>query len=152
MRSKSHVIFEIEATEATNFQTLPETSKELKVRLDKWLWAARFFKTRALARSAIEQGRVWYNGEKTIPSKEIAVNATVVISQGASRKMITLQVRKLSTRRRSTEESNELFALLEQNEAQELHTNSVTDNRPRKMTRFLRRSLGNEDTRDITPK
>lgn len=41
-----------------------------KVRLDKWLWAARFFKTRALAKAAIEGGKVHCRGERCKPSKE----------------------------------------------------------------------------------
>ena len=40
-----------------------------KVRLDKWLWAARFYKTRALAKEAIEGGKVHYNSQRTKPGK-----------------------------------------------------------------------------------
>ncbi|HMM46390.1 MAG TPA: RNA-binding S4 domain-containing protein [Thiobacillaceae bacterium] len=42
-----------------------------RMRLDKWLWAARFFKTRSLARQALEQGRVKLNGERAKASREI---------------------------------------------------------------------------------
>jgi len=41
------------------------------MRLDKWLWAARFFKTRSLAQQAIEAGRVRVEGERIKPSKEV---------------------------------------------------------------------------------
>lgn len=41
----------------------------VEVRLDKWLWAARFYKTRALARGMIEGGKVHYNGQRSKPSK-----------------------------------------------------------------------------------
>ena len=41
----------------------------VEVRLDKWLWAARFYKTRALAREMIEGGKVHYNGQRSKPSK-----------------------------------------------------------------------------------
>ncbi|PKO66875.1 MAG: RNA-binding protein, partial [Betaproteobacteria bacterium HGW-Betaproteobacteria-17] len=42
-----------------------------KMRLDKWLWAARFFKTRSLASQAIEQGRVKLAGERVKPAREV---------------------------------------------------------------------------------
>ena len=42
-----------------------------RIRLDKWLWAARFFKTRALATRACELGRIEYNGQQTKPSREV---------------------------------------------------------------------------------
>ncbi len=82
-------------------------NKPIKVRLDKWLWAARFFKTRALARSAIECGKVYYEGQKTNPCKEINIGATIEIQQGKSKKVII--VRELSTRRRNTHEAHTLF-------------------------------------------
>ena len=45
----------------------------LQVRLDKWLWAARFFKTRNLAKQAIEGGKVYCNGQRVKASKEIII-------------------------------------------------------------------------------
>lgn len=87
----------------------PETGTErvLKVRLDKWLWAARFFKTRALARAAVEAGKVFYNGERSKPSREIEIGALLQIRQGRFEKTVT--VKGLSTRRRSTDEALQLF-------------------------------------------
>lgn len=52
------------------------------VRLDKWLWAARFFKTRSLAKQAIEGGKVHYNGARTKVSKEVEIGARLRIRQG----------------------------------------------------------------------
>lgn len=52
------------------------------VRLDKWLWAARFYKTRALAREMIEGGKVHYNGQRTKPGKHVELNAELVLRQG----------------------------------------------------------------------
>lgn len=79
----------------------------LKVRLDKWLWAARFFKTRAVARAAVEKGKVFYNGERSKPSREIELGALLQIRHGRFEK--TVIVKGLSTRRRSTEEALQLF-------------------------------------------
>lgn len=83
------------------------TERVLKVRLDKWLWAARFFKTRALARAAVEAGKVFYNGERSKPSREIEIGALLQIRQGRFEKTVT--VKGLSTRRRSTDEALQLF-------------------------------------------
>ena len=53
-----------------------------EVRLDKWLWAARFYKTRALAREMVEGGKVHYNGQRSKPSKIVELNATLTLRQG----------------------------------------------------------------------
>lgn len=56
--------------------------ENLIVRLDKYLWAARFYKTRALATQAIDGGKVHLNGQRTKAAKRISVNDTVAINQG----------------------------------------------------------------------
>lgn len=53
-----------------------------KVRADKWLWAARFFRTRNLVKEAIEGGKVHMNGQKIKTSKELQVGDTLTIRQG----------------------------------------------------------------------
>ena len=53
-----------------------------KVRLDKWLWAARFFKTRSLAKAAIEGGKVHFGGQRVKVSKEITAGDILQIRQG----------------------------------------------------------------------
>jgi len=50
-----------------------------RMRIDKWLWAARFFKTRSLATQAVEGGRVKVNGERAKPAKEIRIGDRLVI-------------------------------------------------------------------------
>jgi ribosome-associated heat shock protein Hsp15 len=52
---------------------------ENKCRLDKWLWAARFFKTRSIASDAVESGKVRINGDRAKPSKEVRVGMMVNI-------------------------------------------------------------------------
>ena len=59
-----------------------------KLRLDKWLWAARFFKTRSLAKAAIEGGKVHLGGQRVKVSKEISVGDTLQIRQGWDEKVV----------------------------------------------------------------
>lgn len=53
-----------------------------KIRLDKWLWAARFYKTRSLAATEIERNRVLVNNQFAKPSREIKVGDTILLQQG----------------------------------------------------------------------
>jgi ribosome-associated heat shock protein Hsp15 len=77
------------------------------VRLDKWLWAARFFRTRSLARAAIEGGKVWYEGARPKVSKEVQPGATLRIRQGFDEK--TVRVLALSEERRGAPEAALLY-------------------------------------------
>jgi ribosome-associated heat shock protein Hsp15 len=67
------------------------------VRVDKWLWAARFFKTRSLATEAVLAGHVHVGGKRVKPSKELRVGETVEVRRGELRWTIT--VTALSDRR-----------------------------------------------------
>ena len=55
------------------------------VRIDKWLWAARFFKTRSLATDAIDRGRVRIGGEPVKPARNVKVNDKIFIDNGSDR-------------------------------------------------------------------
>jgi ribosome-associated heat shock protein Hsp15 len=79
-----------------------------KVRLDKWLWAARFFKTRSLAKSAIEGGKVHCNGDRCKSSREISVGDSLVIRQGFDEKSVLVSA--LSDQRRGAPEAALLYA------------------------------------------
>ncbi|MEW8106621.1 MAG: S4 domain-containing protein [Candidatus Thiodiazotropha endolucinida] len=74
-----------------------------KVRLDKWLWAARFFKTRQIASEAINGGKVHLNGQRTKPGKEIKAGSQLRIHKGALEWDITVRV--LATKRRPASEA-----------------------------------------------
>lgn len=77
------------------------------VRLDKWLWAARFFKTRAQAKAAIEGGKVHCRGERCKPSKEPKVGDELLIRIGFDER--TVVVRALSAVRRGAPEAQTLY-------------------------------------------
>ncbi|TMK74114.1 MAG: RNA-binding S4 domain-containing protein [Actinobacteria bacterium] len=67
------------------------------VRIDKWLWAARFFKTRGTASEAVLGGRVHVNGARVKPAKDVRVGDTVEVTMRTSRR--TVRVRGLSEKR-----------------------------------------------------
>lgn len=77
------------------------------VRLDKWLWAARFYKTRSIAKAMIEGGKVHYNGQRAKTSKEVEVGATIKLRQGNDEKEII--VTALSDQRRGATEAQLLY-------------------------------------------
>tara|TARA_B100001540_G_scaffold152307_2_gene134907 strand:+ start:1287 stop:1682 length:396 start_codon:yes stop_codon:yes gene_type:complete len=78
-----------------------------KLRLDKWLWAARFFKTRSLAKAAIEGGKVHLGGQRVKVSREISVGDSLRIRQGWDEK--TVVVRGLSDQRRGAPQAQQLY-------------------------------------------
>ncbi|GAA3926276.1 ribosome-associated heat shock protein Hsp15 [Litoribacillus peritrichatus] len=63
----------------------------LKVRLDKWLWAARLYKTRGLAKQFIEGGKVHYNSQRIKPSRTVEVGALITLRQGWDEKTIVVK-------------------------------------------------------------
>ena len=60
------------------------------MRIDKWLWAARFFKTRSIAKHAIEGGKVHQNGERVKVSREVRVGMELTIQQGFDKKTVVV--------------------------------------------------------------
>ncbi|AIR05669.1 MULTISPECIES: ribosome-associated heat shock protein Hsp15 [Cedecea] len=77
------------------------------VRLDKWLWAARFYKTRAMAREMIEGGKVHYNGQRSKPSKLVELNAVLTLRQGNDER--TVNVLAITGQRRPATEATQLY-------------------------------------------
>lgn len=83
------------------------TTPDQKVRIDKWLWAARFFKTRNLAKQAIEGGKVHCDGQRIKASKEITAGIHLTIGQGTDEK--TVLVTALSEQRKGAPEAALLY-------------------------------------------
>lgn len=125
-----------------------------RMRIDKWLWAARFFKTRSLAKQAIDGGKVHCNGEHCKSSREIEVGFTLQVRQGWDER--TVIVKGLSDKRQGApqaaqlyEETPESIALRERLAAERRAQNAgfeVSAGRPtkqdrRRITRFKRDAL-----------
>ena len=117
-------------------------SPEDKIRLDKWLWAARFFKTRALAKEAIEGGKVHCQGERCKPGKEPKVGDELSIRQGFDE--LRVRVEALSAVRRGATEAQALYSetpdsVLKREQAAALRKagalGMTTDGRPSKKQR-----------------
>ena len=85
-----------------------ETSTQIpKVRIDKWLWAARFFKTRSLATEAVAGGKVQLNQQRTKPAKDVHVGDELTIRIGYVERTVIVQA--LSMQRRSAKEAALLY-------------------------------------------
>ena len=80
---------------------------DAKIRLDKWLWAARFYKTRALAKAAIEGGKVQYDGHKSKASRTVDLDVTVKVRQGHDEKVVV--IKQISDQRRGAPEAALLY-------------------------------------------
>ena len=80
---------------------------EEKLRIDKWLWAARFFKTRSLAKAAIEGGKVQVEGQRIKVSREIRVGDEIRLRQGWDERDVI--VKALSDQRRGAPEAQTLY-------------------------------------------
>jgi ribosome-associated heat shock protein Hsp15 len=78
-----------------------------KLRIDKWLWAARFYKTRSLAVDEIDKGRVRINDQEAKPSREVKVGDTVTLRQGPV--IRTLVVRGISSQRGGAPVAQQLY-------------------------------------------
>ena len=78
-----------------------------KLRIDKWLWAARFYKTRSLAVEEIDKGRVCINDQEVKPSREVKTGDTVSLRQGPV--IRTLTVRGVSGQRGPAPVAQQLY-------------------------------------------
>jgi ribosome-associated heat shock protein Hsp15 len=111
-----------------------------QVRVDKWLWAARFFKTRSLAATAVLGGRVHVNGERVKASKPLHPDDVLEITKGTERWTVT--VVQLADRRGSATVAQALYAeTAGSREARERHALE------RRFTRALGADLGARPTK-----
>lgn len=78
-----------------------------RLRLDKWLWAARFYKTRSVAKQAIDGGKVYCEGGRCKPGKEVEIGMQVRLRQGFDEK--TVIIKALSEQRRGAPEAQLLY-------------------------------------------
>ncbi len=123
-----------------------------RVRIDKWLWAARFFKTRSLAARAIEGGRVKLNGERVKPAKDLNTGDELAIRIGELE--WTVIVAAIDDRRGPAEAARRLYAETEASQARRrlaaerrIHAGPVRDDRGRP-TKRDRRMIGLFTKRD----
>lgn len=138
--------------------TQPSHSKPdaVRMRLDKWLWTARFYRTRTLAKEAIESGRVHYAGSRVKTSKEITVGDEIQIRQGSATAMTekTVIVEALTAQRGNATAAEVLYSETEESEERrayyaeqrKLANLARPDNKPnKKERRDLHRFKSNQD-------
>jgi ribosome-associated heat shock protein Hsp15 len=120
---------------------------DTKVRLDRWLWAARFYKTRSLAVNAIKRGRITVNHRKAKPSRQITIGDVLNIRKAQLVYEVTITA--LSEKRLSTRLAQALYtelpasATAREQRAQEIKANRQTliDGRPSKKDRRLQQLI-----------
>jgi ribosome-associated heat shock protein Hsp15 len=113
------------------------------MRLDKWLWCARFFKTRQLAAEAVQGGKVHLNGQRCKPGKDVKVGSKLTISKGPYEWEIEVQALPKQRRPASeardfyleSEQSHERRQLLNEQIRAERAAHPVSDHRPNKRER-----------------
>lgn len=124
----------------------PEAEPSTGVRLDKWLWAARFFKTRSLAGDAIDKGRISVNGSVAKASRDLRVGDMIGCKQDHGAPARTFEVKRLASTRGSAPVAQTLYAeLADSIQAREAHAEamrrspepamSIADGRPTKRDR-----------------
>ena len=131
----------------------PATAPQPGVRIDVWLWAARFFKTRSLAKHAIETGKVEVGGQRAKASRQVHVGDALVIVRGEER--FELDVRGLSDTRGPAPVAQTLYSESEASRARreaERATRAAEragyrapESKPDKRARRLIRALGDID-------
>lgn len=131
----------------------PQEDVPARVRLDIWLWAARFFKTRGLAREAIEAGRVEVSGERCKPARTVRVGEPLRVRRGEE--LFEVEVRALSSSRGPASVAQTLYHEGEEARARRLEATAqqraaragfkAPEGKPDKRARRLIRALGDID-------
>lgn len=84
-----------------------DNNKSSGVRLDKWLWAARFYKTRSLARDVVNGGKVHYNGARSKASKLVELGASIKLARGYDE--MTVVIKSIEDKRRGAPEAQLMY-------------------------------------------
>ncbi|MEL1263960.1 RNA-binding S4 domain-containing protein [Pseudoxanthomonas putridarboris] len=129
------------------------TPASASVRLDVWLWAARFFRTRSLAKQAVETGKIEIDGQRAKPSRAVRVGDALAIARGEER--FEIDVLELSEQRGPAAAAQKLYV---ESEASKLRREAASaarraeragyqapQSRPDKRARRLIRALGDID-------
>ena len=129
------------------------SSANAAVRLDLWLWAARFFRTRALSRQAIETGKVLVGGQRPKPSRMVRIGDSMVVVRGEER--FEFDVVALSDTRGPATIAQTLYRESEASREAREHARAMRraahdgfrppESRPDKRARRLIRALGDLD-------
>ncbi|WP_240125097.1 RNA-binding S4 domain-containing protein [Thermomonas alba] len=132
---------------------MPIPDVSASVRLDLWLWAARFFKTRALAKRAIETGKVEVGGQRAKPARGVRVGDALIVQRAEER--FEIEVLALSDTRgpasvaqalyRESEASRQARELARAQRAAERAGYQPPETKPDKRARRLIRALGDID-------
>ena len=125
--------------------TLDEKNDNAKFRIDKWLWAARFFKTRSLSVDALECGKVLCNGVRVKPSKSVAVGDMLSIRIGPYQFLV--EILALSSNRGPAPQAQMLYR---ETEESFLRRKTLSDElKAQPMPTFLRGRPTKRDRREI---
>jgi ribosome-associated heat shock protein Hsp15 len=125
--------------------TLDEKNDNVKFRIDKWLWAARFFKTRSLSVAALECGKVLCNGVRVKPAKSVAVGDMLSIRIGPYQFLV--EVLALSSKRGPAPQAQMLYR---ETEESLLRRKTLSDElKAQPMSTFLRGRPTKRDRREI---
>lgn len=125
-----------------------------KLRIDRWLWAARFYKTRNLAKTAIDSGKIAIDGVKAKPSRQVEIGQQITLSRGWEQ--LVVEVTALSSARRGAPEAALLYretaasiaAREAQQEQRRLQPPSAAPQRPSKRQRRQIHRFIHRDQRD----
>lgn len=104
------------------------------MRLDKWLWAARFYKTRALAAEAVDGGKVHVNGQRSKPGKDVRIGTSLSIAKGGLEWQIEVTV--LPKQRRPASEARSFYTESEQ--SRQRRESAAADLRATRLAKPLR--------------